>query len=501
MRLTERKNLFLMLIALPLLFCSCGSGDDSLPTKEENDNKGEEPTIIVNPVTDLKGEETQNANELKVTWQNPKDPRLIRVELSYALLTEGTENEPLTQQVNATSGSKGSYLLKLAQYGNYEISAVAIDNYGKRSEKVTITATPSKTGFVIDWSALADSCTYVLIEQFMNKNKGTFWKSPKDISGGSFNIYWQQAHAMDVVVYSYERIKDENPDLANTYKRYFKLWFENKANNYHHSASDETGFLNPFTDDMCWICLTMIHLSEATGDDTYINMAKKIYDQHIITRAWTDNKGTGLPWQTESNGRNACTNSPGCLIAVKLYKKFNKENYLTDAKTLYKYIESNLLKDDGRVEEPPLTYTQGTFGEACRQLYHVTQEVSYMRMAEKVINYTATSSRCLRNGILRDEGTSMDQSIFKAVFVPYAINLILDDKALSSIRTSLRSFMKENAKTLRNNLNRKKYPAMYCDYYWGSIFSGDVASMGAQASGASLMEGIARMLASENNPE
>ena len=106
MRLTERKNLFLMLIALPLLFCSCGSGDDSHPTKEENDNnKGEEPTIIVNPVTDLKGEETQNANELKVTWQNPKDPRLIRVELSYALLTERTENEPLTQQVNATSGS------------------------------------------------------------------------------------------------------------------------------------------------------------------------------------------------------------------------------------------------------------------------------------------------------------------------------------------------------------------------------------------------------------
>ena len=59
--------------------------------------------------------------------------------------------------------------------------------------------------------------------------------------------------------------------------------------------------------------------------------------------------------------------------------------------------------------------------------------------------------------------------------------------------------MKENAKTLRNNLNRKKYPAMYCDYYWGSMFSGDVASMGAQTSGASLMEGIARMLANEKS--
>ena len=49
-----------------------------------------------------------------------------------------------------------------------------------------------KTDPVIDWSATADSCTYVLIEQFMNKEKGTFWKSPKDVSGGSYNIYWQQ---------------------------------------------------------------------------------------------------------------------------------------------------------------------------------------------------------------------------------------------------------------------------------------------------------------------
>ena len=36
-----------------------------------------------------------------------------------------------------------------------------------------------KTDPVIDWSATADSCTYVLIEQFMNKEKGTFWKSPE----------------------------------------------------------------------------------------------------------------------------------------------------------------------------------------------------------------------------------------------------------------------------------------------------------------------------------
>lgn len=349
---------------------------------------------------------------------------------------------------------------------------------------------------VIDWTAVADSCTFVLVEQFMNKEKGTFWKSPKNVSGGSYNIYWQQAHAMDVIVYAYERIKNKNPELADTYENYFRLWLKNKANNYNHDKNDETGFLNSFTDDMCWICLTLIHMSEATGDDIYINMAKTVYDTHIITRARTDAKGTGLPWKSNDESRNACTNSPGCLIAAKLYKKYGTENYLNDAKMLYDYIVKNLLKGDGRVEEPPLTYTQGTFGEACRQLYHITQERQYMRKAEEVINYTMTSDRCLQNWILRDEGTSMDGSIFKAVFIPYAVNLALDEKASDYVKKRIILFLQDNATILWNNLDRSLYPEMYCNYYWGKVFpSGDIASMGAQTSGASLMEGVARMLA------
>lgn len=348
---------------------------------------------------------------------------------------------------------------------------------------------------------MADSCTYVLIEQFMNKSKGTFWSTPKDISHSSQFIYWQQAHAMDVVIYSYERIKKDNPDLATTYENYFRLWYQNHANNYEHKVDDETGFYNNFTDDMCWICLTLMHLSEATGDDTYFNTAKTVYDKYIITRAWTDDKGTGLPWKADDKGRNACTNSPGCLIAGKLYQRFGDEKYLADAKMIYEFMENSTLKDcgnDGRVEEPPLTYTQGTFGEACRQLYHITEDEKYMRMAEKVINYAATSNRCINNGILRHEGTSMDQSIFKAVYIPYAVNLVLDDKAQYYIRTSLKDFLIHNAETLRNNLDKYKYPAMYCDYYWGTKFTGEIASMGAQTSGASLMEGMARMMNEKN---
>ena len=51
-----------------------------------------------------------------------------------------------------------------------------------------------------------------------------------------------------------------------------------------------------------------------------------------------------------------------------------------------------------------------------------------------------------------------------------------------------------NAKTLGKHLDRRQYPRMYCDYFWGTTFAGGNASMGAQTSGASLMEGVARMM-------
>ena len=145
------------------------------------------------------------------------------------------------------------------------------------------------------------------------------------------------------------------------------------------------------------------------------------------------------------------------------------------------------------MEEPPLTYTQGTYGEASRQLYHITNDEYYLTCAERVIRYATTSNRCLNNGILRDEGSSMDQSIFKAVLIPYAVNLALDEAVNSTTRQNLILFLQKNAEMLSSNLVRGAYPEMYCNYYWGSKFTGNVASMGAQTSGVSLLEGVLRL--------
>ena len=88
----------------------------------------------------------------------------------------------------------------------------------------------------------------------------------------------------------------------------------------------------------------------------------------------------------------------------------------------------------------------------------------------------------------------MDQSIFKAVLIPYAVNLLLDEETSSFVRSSLRGLVEKNARALYQHLDRNRWPEMYCSYYWGETFLvGTTASMGAQTSGASLMEGMARI--------
>lgn len=393
-------------------------------------------------------------------------------------------------------------------------SLIACSNEG---EKVSIPAenkenTDTKTPTEV-WSAASDSCISVLIDQFMNKEKGTFWAAVQNkLPGRTQYLYWQQAHAMDVLVYAYERIKDKEPERAAIYENYFRLWFKNHANNWYdwQGHGDETGFLNEFIDDMAWISSTMLHMTEATGDETYFHMAKRIYDTHMVTQAKEDEKGWALPWKSTSpadkDTRYICTNAPACVVACKLYMKTNELKYLQDAQKIYNFITTHLMKADGRLEEPPLTYTQGTFAEAARLLYHITGQRSYLKKAETAVVYTISSSRCVNKGLLRNEGSldADDGLIFKAVFIPYAVNLVLDPSTSYRTREEVRNFLLHNAQTLWfEHMNRALWPEMYCGPYWGTTYSvksdekNETAYMCAHASGASLIENVARMLGNE----
>lgn len=362
--------------------------------------------------------------------------------------------------------------------------------------------TPSITGD--GWAALADSTTYVLVNSYLDKTRGTFWGSVRNAFNNTDYLYWQQAYAMDVLTASYQRIKSSNPSLAAEYETYFQKFYANGANNYNRSHKDEGEygrFFNDWTDDMAWIGLTLMHITEALGDDRYADTAKDIFDKYIWTRSTRSDKGVCLPWtnhKEDERNFNACTNTPACLLAAKLCEKYGDGKYLDIAENLFEFNVKNMNADGQRVEDPALTYTQGTFAEGARILYHLTGSKSYMQKAATVLTYAFTGNACTHNGILRHEGTSDDQSIFKAGLIPYAVNFVLDPAADSHSAASIREKLLQNARTLNKSLLKSSFPNMYCNYYWGDVLApSDLVSMGAHASGAALMEGVARMTAKQ----
>lgn len=121
-------------------FLSCG-GDNNPLSDEKKENDGGQKQEAVKPITDLTAEKTQYANELQISWKSPTG--IVLVEIAY-WLQGGDEANAIITNVRTNSEKRGSYLVKVPEYGTYQIAATGIDNYGKRSEKVIITATPAK---------------------------------------------------------------------------------------------------------------------------------------------------------------------------------------------------------------------------------------------------------------------------------------------------------------------------------------------------------------------
>lgn len=374
------------------------------------------------------------------------------------------------------------------------------------------------------WADAADSCTFVLVDRFMDKQTGIFKGSAGNVLDNSQWMYWQQAHSENVIIEAYTRLKDSDPERAQEYRVYMERWIENKANNWW--SDNCNGFYNQFTDDMAWIAITLLNMSEATGEKKYFDLAAEVYDYMVEDiRVVEDEKGWGLCWRlvvdenpteeyvAQSIARHACTVVPAGVIACKLYNALGKDIYLEQAIKVYDYMRQHGGADDnGSVGEPPLTYTQGAWIEMCRLLFHITGEQKYFDDAVKCAEFTMQANgRCTiagyddgnGNGILRDEGSTEDNSFFKAALIPNVIDLAMDSVTPQALRERIVQFLTYNAETMWSNVDRSLWPAMYVNYDWTKVYDAVVekdgktyvrpGSLGAQTSGASLLEGMARL--------
>ena len=342
--------------------------------------------------------------------------------------------------------------------------------------------------YTINWSAAADSATQSLVNRFWDVDKHYFVYNADQFENAPTNAYWPQAHAMDVIIDAYLRTGDKK------YSDMFPLWYEGikQQNSY-----DRNGYRNNFYDDSEWIGLTMVRLYEVTKEDKYLATAKDLMEW--VKTAWNNIGGGGIAWEKNDNlhSKNACSNGPAALLAVRLYEVTKDADYLEWSKKIYDWEKANLFNpatgavydalngNTGKLDKVTLSYNSGTFTGAAYHLFKVTGDETYLNDARKCANF-AISDRSMidtSNNIIRDEGKT--DGLFKGIFMRY-FRQLLDEPALSEVyRKKFTTFFNHNAEVLwRNGVNKN-------DLLFSSSWSTPVVgttTLTSHVSGCTLLE-------------
>ena len=257
--------------------------------------------------------------------------------------------------------------------------------------------------------ALADAAFDAWVEQFYVSS------GPSDMVAGSFTSdFWKGAEMFEIVLDAYERTGSERHKamIDECYRGFI----------YGHGENWE---YNGFNDDIMWITIACARAYNATGNQTYLEQAKRHFDA-VFQRAWdTSVFGGGLFWTTDNSNKNSCINGPAMIAACLLGEALGDDSYYDKAIQIYEWQRANLVETEtGRVydawnlreggdpanqEDYELnawasTYNQGTWIGGCTMLYEKTGEQKYFDDAKLAADYTM--NEMYRNGVINTEGGS-----------------------------------------------------------------------------------------------
>lgn len=94
-------------------------------------------------------------------------------------------------------------------------------------------------------------------------------------------------------------------------------------------------------EDNVWLGIDFTDTYLATKEDKYLQKAKLIWK--FIESGMDDNLGGGIYWCEQKKGsKNTCSNAPGSVLALKLFKATQDSAYLKQGEQLYKWTQAQL---------------------------------------------------------------------------------------------------------------------------------------------------------------
>ncbi|MBC8593759.1 AGE family epimerase/isomerase [Oscillospiraceae bacterium N12] len=159
---------------------------------------------------------------------------------------------------------------------------------------------------------------------------------------------------------------------------------------YIHSAP----ISDRFYDDNIWLGIDYTDIYTYTNEPRYLDKAKMIWK--FIASGTDDQLGGGIYWcEQKKESKNTCSNAPGSVFALKLFKATGDINYLAQGKHLYEWTQSHLqdptdylyfdnISLDGKIGKAKFAYNSGQMMQSAALLYQLTNDQKYLTDAQKL---------------------------------------------------------------------------------------------------------------------
>ncbi|MCW3093004.1 MAG: hypothetical protein JWP81_4073 [Ferruginibacter sp.] len=160
------------------------------------------------------------------------------------------------------------------------------------------------------------------------------------------------------------------------------------------SYSMQHGGGSRFYDDNQWIGITAMDIYEKTKATRWLESGKEIY--RFMMTGYDTTAAGGLYWEEgNKKTKNTCSNGPGIILALQLYKATNKNAYLDTAVLLYNWVNKtlkapsglyydNIKINSGRIGKHQYTYNTGTMLQSAIYLYEATNDPAYLKQATSI---------------------------------------------------------------------------------------------------------------------
>ncbi|EGK00227.1 glycoside hydrolase family 76 protein [Dysgonomonas gadei] len=398
-----------ILLVLTLIFLYSCNDDNDIPKIADRYIPEEVVKDEINPVINLSAQFINVNNDALVTWLNPEDKHLSKIEISYRL-KDAPESSNTSIQIDALPSVVCRDTIKIPAGDDYIVSLVAINEIGARSEaRITDIGAFYDPKDIPLFLNMADTLMTSVIKLYFGGKYDAWNSSYPNVNGPYWDgiaAVWGQGSAFS----GYTNIREAslNSAIEQKYTNYDDrfLYSINKFRNKKGGRAEAYGTYigdndERFYDDNVWIGIDMVNLYEQTGKKEYLDNAEMVW--RFLLQGTDNIMGGGIYWKEDSQSKHTCSTAPAAVMAARLYLQTNDESYLKSAKELYSWCKTVLQDpsdylywDNARLNDPndpnsglqvetsKYSYNSGQPMQAAALLYKITKDPQYLTDAQNI---------------------------------------------------------------------------------------------------------------------